>query len=374
MRIAIDARYLTRAESGIGNYTLNLIKALLEEDKGLELVLISNSKTGRSYLQNPRVTDIYFPFPPVSPFTRRALGPLLRRLSFDVFHSPFDMVPRGLHTPLVVTLHDINWLVNPWYNSTNRLFRLVAGHYFRISLAAAMQEASRIVAVSYATQRAIIEYAPWHAAKLCVTHNGFDPTRVYPLDKDVAFRVLARLIPPGTPFVLTVGQGVPYKNHLNAVRGFMAAFEKRHDYRMILVRRLVGQDKALDALLRNPRVQERVLTLPYVTPEVLNALYNAARMVLHPSYYEGFGLPLLEAMAVGIPMVTSNISVMPEVAGAAALLVNPADAQAIAEALQRLEYDEALRERLIAEGYKRLQLFSWSQCAQATLDVYRALV
>jgi glycosyltransferase involved in cell wall biosynthesis len=237
-----------------------------------------------------------------------------------------------------------------------------------------MQEASRIVTVSHATQRAILEYAPWHAAKLCVTYNGCNPTRVYPLDKDVAFRVLAPLIPPGTPFALTVGQGAPYKNHLNAVRGFLAAFAERHDYRMILVRRVVGQDKVLDALLRNPRVQARVLTLPYVTPAILNALYNAARIVLHPSYYEGFGLPLLEAMVVGTPIVTSNISAMPEVAGPAALLVNPADAQAIAEALRRLEDDEALRERLIAEGYKRLQRFSWSQCAQATLDVYRALV
>jgi glycosyltransferase involved in cell wall biosynthesis len=230
------------------------------------------------------------------------------------------------------------------------------------------------VTVSHATQRAIIEYAPWHAAKLCVTYDGLDPTRIYPLDKDVAFRALAHLIPPGTPFVLTVGQGATYKNHLNAVRGFMAAFAARQDYRMILVRRVVGQDKALAALLRTPRVQERVLTLPYVTPAVLNALYNAARIVLHPSYYEGFGLPLLEAMAVGTPIVTSNISAMPEVAGPAALLVNPADSQAIAEALQRLEDDEALRERRIAEGSKRLQLFSWSQCAQATLDVYRTLV
>src|SRR5262249_18539921 len=119
MRIAIDARYLARAESGIGNYTLNLIKALLEEDKDLELILIGTSKTGRRYLHNPRVTKISFPFPPVSPSPRRTLGPLLRRLSFNVFHSPFDMVPWGLHTPSVVTLHDINWLVNPRYNSTN---------------------------------------------------------------------------------------------------------------------------------------------------------------------------------------------------------------------------------------------------------------
>ena len=107
---------------------------------------------------------------------------------------------------------------------------------------------------------------------------------------------------------------------------------------------------------------------------MLNALYNAARIVLHPSYHEGFGLPLLEAMAVGTPIVTSNVSAMPEVAGAAALLVPPADPQAIAEALVTLDRDDAVRQRLVAEGYKRLADFSWHMCAQATLAVYRELV
>lgn len=109
-------------------------------------------------------------------------------------------------------------------------------------------------------------------------------------------------------------------------------------------------------------------------PDVLNALYNAARIVLHPSYHEGFGLPLLEAMAVGTPIVTANISAMPEVVGAAALLMPPADSQAIAEALLTLDRKNAVRERLVAEGYKRLAHFSWQACARATLAVYRELV
>ena len=108
--------------------------------------------------------------------------------------------------------------------------------------------------------------------------------------------------------------------------------------------------------------------------EALNALYNAARIVLHPSYHEGFGLPLIEAMAVGTPLVTVSISAMPEVAGLAALLVPPADSRAIAEALVTLEQDETVRQRLIAEGHQRLAHFSWSTCAHATLAVYRELV
>jgi glycosyltransferase involved in cell wall biosynthesis len=158
------------------------------------------------------------------------------------------------------------------------------------------------------------------------------------------------------------------------VRGFLAAFGHRPEYRMLLVRRLVGHDHKLQQVLRSPQARQQVRLLPYVTPVVLNALYNTARIVLHPSYYEGFGLPLIEAMATGTPIVTSNVSAMPEVVGPAALLVNPADERAIAEALVTLDRDEVLRQRLVAEGYKRLEHFSWHTCARTTLEVYRELL
>ena len=142
----------------------------------------------------------------------------------------------------------------------------------------------------------------------------------------------------------------------------------------MLVRRFVRRDPALDALLRTPQVQAQVLLLPYVPPDVLNALYHAARMVLHPSYYEGFGLPLLEAMQAGTPLVTSCVSAMPEIAGPAALLVDPADSGAIAAALVRLDHDAVLRAHCITEGRKQLESFSWSRCARTTLAVYREVV
>jgi glycosyltransferase involved in cell wall biosynthesis len=374
MRIAMDARKLMQADNGIGSYTLNLARALLAEDQDIELLLICQATGGRGRLHDPRVTEVVFPFPPTSPFTQLALGPFLRRQRFDVFHAPFDIVPRGLHRPLVVTIHDLNWITNSRYNSNNLGFRLLSTAFYRVSLAATLHQASRILAVSHATRHAIIEHTPWYAEKVRVTYNGIDRSRIYPLEKESAFRTLAPLLAPGTPFVLTVGQGTPYKNHLNAVRGFLAAFGHRPAYRMVLVRRAVVRDTVLQALLRNPQAQAQVLCLPYVPPDVLNALYNAARIVLHPSYHEGFGLPLLEAMAVGTPIVTANVSAMPEVAGAAALLVPPADPQAIAEALMTLDHDDAMRQRLVAEGYKRLERFSWHACARATLAVYREFV
>src|SRR2546425_5217584 len=224
MRIALDARKLTTTDSGIGNYTLNLARALLEEDKAIELLLICRTTHGRGRLQDPRVTEVVFPFPPMSPVTQFALGPFLRRQHFDVFHSPLELAPWRLHRPVVVTIHDLHWIVNPRYHSHNLFFRLAGGVFFRAGLTAAMRAASRILAISHATQHAILEYAPWHASKIRVAYNGIDRSRIYPMEKAMAYRTLAHLIEPGTPFVLTVGQGSPYKNHLNAVRGFLEAF------------------------------------------------------------------------------------------------------------------------------------------------------
>jgi glycosyltransferase involved in cell wall biosynthesis len=370
LRVAIDARKLTDAESGIGNYTLNLVRGLMQEDRELKLLLIHHGRL-REVFSDPRVEKAYVPFPLDSPLTPLTLGYFLRRHRFDVFHSPFDLTPRGLAQPLVVTIHDINWIINPEYNSHNPFMRWAGGLHYRSGLIASMKAASRIIAISNATRNAILEYAPWHEAKIRVVYNGVDRKRIFPLKETVAGSILEHLIDAANPFVLTVGQGSPYKNHFNAVRGFLQAFRDRPEYRLILVRRPAGADKALERLLRTPQARAQVLTFPYVRPEVLNALYNRARIVLHPSYYEGFGMPLVEAMAAGAPIVTSNLSSMPEVVGLAALRVSPADSDAIARALLALDKDEVLRRKLIAAGHRRLALFDWAESARATLAVYR---
>jgi hypothetical protein len=151
--------------------------------------------------------------------------------------------------------------------------------HYRSGLTASMNKASRIIAISNATRNAILEHAPWHEPKIRVVYNGVDLKRVVPIDKTEAGRTLEPLIDVELRFVLTVGQGSPYKNHLNAVRGFLQAFRDRLEYRMILVRRCSAGDGALDRLLRTAQARAQVIILPYVSPEVLNALYNRARRV-----------------------------------------------------------------------------------------------
>ena len=372
LRVAIDARKLTSVESGLGNHTLNLVRGLLNEDEDLELLLVRNGRRKRVLFDLPRVEEVYVPFPLDSPLTPLTLAPFVRGRRFDLFHSPYHFVPLGLSRPRVVTIHDINWIINPRYNSHNPFMRWAGSIHYRNGIIASMNAAHRIIVISNATRHAILEFAPWHEHKIRVVYNGIDRSRIFPMDKAEAGRLVEPVVRAADhPYVLTVGQGSPYKNHYNAVRGFLRAFRSRPEYRMILVRRASASDRELERLLATPQARAQVITLDYVSPELLNALYNRARMVLHPSYYEGFGLPLVEAMTAGVPVVTSTLSSMPEVAGSAALLVSPSDCDAIAGALTALDKDEVLRERLIVAGRQRLARFDWSESARATLDVYR---
>jgi glycosyltransferase involved in cell wall biosynthesis len=369
LRVAIDARKLRDRESGVGSYIVNLVQALLRQAGAPSILLVRAGKPRAAVVAG--VEEVFVPYPAEIALTPRRLARAMRGHRYDLFHSPFDIAPRGLSVPVVVTIHDINWIVNPAYNSDNYFMKKAGGFFYRTRLTDAMREATRIIAISQATRKAIVEYAPWHEPKIRVVSNGVDRRRIFPIPAEEADRLIAPILGPEHPFVLTVGQGSPYKNHLSAVQAFLQAFADRPAYRMVLVRRPAAADRRLERLLATPAARERVLRVPTVKPQVLNALYNRARIVLHPSYYEGFGLPLVEAMAAGTPLVSSSVSSMPEIVGPAGLLVSPGDVGALARALVALDRDELLRARVSAAGRERLALFEWDAAAKATLDVYR---
>lgn len=371
MRVAFDARYANGRGSGIGSYTINLARALVAAAPDLELLLIRGASAGPPIADSSRVREIRFPFPPNSLFTRRLLGPALRAHRFDLYHSPFAVTPDAIRVPVLATVHDVMWMVDPRFISHSRVTRLIGGAFHRASLRATMARADRILTGSNATRRAIAAESPDRAAAIRLTANGVDTGKFRAMDRGDAFLALRDLVTPGAPFVLTVGDASPHKNHVNAVRAFAEAFRDHPEWRMILVRRFGRRDVAFSRLLGSPGVAGRVMVLPHVDAARLNALYHAARIYLHPSVYEGFGIPILEAMHVGTPVVTSNTGALAEVAGDAALLVDPGDVSAIAAALERVNRDAGERARLIAAGRARAAAFTWEACARATLAVYR---
>jgi glycosyltransferase involved in cell wall biosynthesis len=376
MRVAFDARYINGRGSGIATYSANLLRAMRQADPDLELLLVRRRPSDVPVFDAPvaGVREVTFPFPANSPMTRHGLGPWLASERFDLFHAPFAVLPGRLSRPRVCTVHDVMWLVEPRLISRSALLRWVAGPFHRSSIHAAIAGADLLLTVSEASRRAILSRAPDCGVRLRVTPNGVDRRRLRTLPRGEAFEGLRDLVPPGARIVLTVGDASPHKNHANAVRAFLSAFRDRPDYRMILVRRFSRWDPEFTRLLRVPDAAGRVLLLPHVPDATLGALYHAARIYLHPSRYEGFGIPLLEAMAAGVPVVTSNTSSLPEVAGDAALLTDPDDVEGMASALLRLDRDEALRERLTAAGRRRLDVYTWEACARATLAAYRDLL
>ena len=175
------------------------------------------------------------------------------------------------------------------------------------------------------------------------------------------------------PFVLCVGQGSPRKNHVRAIKAFLKAFSPNDPVGLILVRRLDRPDPALSLLLKDPDVQQRVIFLDYIDREMLRALYRKALLFFFPSYVEGFGLPLWEAMACGCPTVTANRGAMKEVAGKASLLCSPFSLAEMSNALRKCGTDPLLRHKLINAGYHRILDYTVKEAALKTLQVYDEL-
>src|SRR5262245_48840232 len=235
LRVAIDARKLRDPESGVGRYIVCLVEALLRQENAPNILLIRAGKPRPAAVEG--VEEVFVRYPAEIALTPRRLAPALRGRRSDVFHSPFDIAPIGIAAPVVVTIHDINWIVNPAYCSYNFFMRKAGGFFYRTRLTDAMQTASRIIAISHATRHAITEYAPWHEPKIRVVRNGFDRRRIFPIPQEEAERLVAPIVGSGNPFVLTIGQASPYKNHFGAVQAFLEAFADRPEYRMVLVRR-----------------------------------------------------------------------------------------------------------------------------------------
>lgn len=380
MHVAIDARYLksdgraVRAEGGIGRYTLRVIENLLELDPELRLTLVVDAKNRGPViapaLSRGRVREIPFAAPPHSARTLLWLARSVDLRGCDLFHAPFNVLPIGLPIPAVTTVHDVMWLRRPELCAAFGPKRWLTGSYYRAGIGRALSESALVLTVSHTSAREIEAWEPSLAGRVRVTHNGLDPF-FGPLPLAEAERATASLVPAGTPYVLSVGQGSPYKNHARAVRAFCAAFRDRPDVRMVLVRRFSRWDREMREVLDAPDARGRVTILPSVTEEQLRALYVRAAIFFFPSLWEGFGIPAIEAMACGAPVVASNVDPLREVCGDAAVTADPLSIDGMAAALRRVFDDPALAASLRARGAERAAGFTWRACAEGTLSAYR---
>jgi glycosyltransferase involved in cell wall biosynthesis len=294
---------------------------------------------------------------------------VLRRERPDVFHAPHYVLPPAVRCPSVVTIHDCIHLRFPQY-MRNRAAYLAA----RALMWSAARRSHMILTVSEASKQDIIRFFHVPPEKVVVVHNAIDERfRNAPADEDVA-RVRERYqLDHG--FVLYVGNIRPHKNLVRLIEAFdrlrKSGFE---EIKLLIIGDEISKLPALRRAVHEHKLHKQVRFLGYLPDETLAVLYRLASVFVFPSLYEGFGLPPLEAMACGTPVVTSNVSSLPEVAGDAAILVDPYDVGSIEEGVRRVLTDPVLAATMRAKGILRAREFSWERSVARTRELYCELL
>jgi glycosyltransferase involved in cell wall biosynthesis len=354
---------------GIGTYVRRLVPALAALDPSLEVALfharfpdVRPERWMRDYWIEELPQGIRQLYPRWALLRRPSLPPSLS--TRDLLHapSPSAVPPAGPRQRLVVSVHDVAFLVEPQAFPTQ--WRLM----FRAGLRRAVRSADAVIASSR------------HTAEDLARRTRIDPAKVHaiplgpslaPSDADVE-EVLGRLRVP-SPYLLFVGTLEPRKNLVRLVRAYRRLAATGAPHTLVLVGAMGWRPQSLMRELENEGPGDVVLTGHVAEPD-LDALYRGAAAFVYPSLYEGFGLPVLDAMARGVPCVVSTSSSLPEVAGEAAVPVDPRSVVGLAEALERVTTDAALTARLREAGLARASRFSWEETARRTLEVYKQVM
>ncbi|HOU22922.1 MAG: D-inositol 3-phosphate glycosyltransferase [Chloroflexi bacterium ADurb.Bin180] len=366
MRIGIDARLVFYRQAGISQYTVRLLEELAQVDPAVQYVVLQSRKDQTRLADRPNLLRRSLWTPPHHRAEQLLLPLELATLDLDVLHSPDFIPPFRRNCKSVITIHDLNFLMYPHFLTPES-----ARYYGQIDQA--VRSCDHIIAVSECTKRDVIRLTGAQENKITVVYEAAHP--LYRPLNDPAFSAeVKRRNGLERDFVLFVSTIEPRKN----VPTLLMAFRQLLDDYRPEVDLVLGGEKGwlfeeVFALVDKLQLKDRVRFVGKVTPEDLLGLYNAAKILVHPAFYEGFGLPPLEAMACGTPVVVSNTSSLPEVVGDAALLVDPSDVEGLTVAMWRVLSDATLRKKMIDKGLKRARQFSWRKAAEETLEVYRRL-
>ncbi len=372
-RVGLNAHLLNLSgnyrSAGISWYIYHLLQHL-EADQTFAFRVFSNDPRAREHFS---LRVLSSRLPTQRPLWRilweQAVLPLaLRREQIDLLHALAFAGPRVISIPWIVTIYDLSFLRFP--ESFNRANRL----YLQWAVRGAVKRARRIIAISESTKRDIVDIYGIPAERVTVIYCGkgahFTPASN---SAELAAWRAQRGLPE--KMILHVGTVEPRKNTAMLIRAFARA---KHTHaipqRLVLVGARGWKYREVDAVIEQEGIADQVIFAGYVPQEELHWWYRAADVLAYPSLYEGFGLPPLEAMACGTPVITSNVSSLPEVVGAAALTIDPSDIGALTGALARVVTDRALADEMRARGLQQASKFDWARAAQETTRVYRQVL
>jgi glycosyltransferase involved in cell wall biosynthesis len=378
MKIGIDITPLyDKKLTGIGYTIYNLIKYLAKIDTNNQYILFSygsffkNRDKGRLEILKSRIPQqknfklVFFRFPSNLKFINERFIPLNILIGkVDIFHVPYQ-----LYCPFIVggkkifTIHDIIPFINPQWDTNPLRFKRVMALIFK--------RANKIITISESSKNDLIKYCNIFPDRITIIPNGVDP-HFKLIEQKIKQQILLKYNLTNN-YIFYTGEVVPRKNLTALLKAFESLIKNKIYNHKLVISGIIHKNytEFFDTLNNMPiSVKENIIITGYVPYEDLPALYNGAEILVFPSLYEGFGLPVLEAMACGCPVITSNVSSLPEVCGDAAILINPDNVDEITDAMERVLSDGKLREEMKRKGLKRAKMFSWEKAARETLQVY----
>jgi glycosyltransferase involved in cell wall biosynthesis len=362
MRFSVDAHAIGCRLTGNEVYIRNLLQEFARLDDRNELIAYISKATAEEDL-------------PESIRTRRVSMNPYKRLGWDLPRSLRRDRPDLLHVqytgplfsgvPLVVSVHDVSYLEFPEYFTRFRSVQL------SLTVKRTLERAARVLTPSEFSRRAILNHYAIHEEKVIVVPNAVN-SRFRPIEREVARSLVQRKFGIHKPFVLTVGDLQPRKNHLGLLQAFEDALaaEPKLPHDLVFVGKETWYSGELRRAIERSGIRDRVHLTGFVDDGDLVQFYCASDLFVFPSFYEGFGLPILEAMACGRAVACSRLTAMPEVANAAGILFDPGSKQEITRAILDVLRDPELRARLERLGLQRAAAFSWEKSAARTLQVY----
>ncbi|MBN2056664.1 glycosyltransferase family 4 protein [bacterium] len=375
MKIGLDVSCLLKEQTGVARYTWNLVEAMTRLNDTHEFILWGNALRGdspseltglsngarfrRSRLPGKVLLEVWarWHIPRVEWFTGR----------LDLFHSPNFFYHRIRRAATVATIHDLFFLKYPEHCER------YGGRYFSRVVPRRAAEIDHVIAVSRATREDVVALLGIPPERVSVIHEAVDPRFLIPMSVDRVDSVLAG---HGIqrPFLLAVGTIEPRKDYPTLLHAMALARQQGRALPDLVIagRPAWGSGKMYDAIDRH-KLRRHVRVLGYLSPDELPALYRGASLLVQPSLHEGFGLPVLEAMSLGLPVVASRIAALEEIAGTAAAFFEPGDAESLMSVLHQVLMDEAVGPAMVTAGRARAASFSWDRAAMETMQIYEAL-
>ncbi|MHC4221400.1 MAG: glycosyltransferase family 4 protein [Planctomycetota bacterium] len=362
MKIAFSARSLSTPSGGVHQFIRSLVPALERQIADDELFVFYNRDQFKGLA--PSSTEIAINCENRLWWDFVLLPLAIRKIKPDAAIFPKDVLPFFTGSRRYTVNHDL-----AYFDKSLGAYPFLDTLYMRTLMPISARKADGIFAISEHTKKDVLRYTGCTPEKITVTYEAADPMYQPILDKSQLQRVRDKYDLP-QKFIMYVGSLSPRKNIVRLMQAF-AKISTKIDHKIVLTASKSWDDSDVYQAIDQLGLQDRVKKIGYVEPEDMPALYNLADMYVYVSLYEGFGLPVLEAMQSGCPVIASDTTSIPEVAGDAAMLVNPLDVDAIADAIYKVSTDPEMRQKLINSGYRQAEKFSWDKCAKTMLDVIR---